>query len=162
MDVLTTPPCSTAPRGALLLLAALGLTLTFGQMGVINMAHGEFLMVGAYVAYVTQQVISSQQRLDPGGAAAGLRRAGPARPAARGHDHPVDVPRPLDTLLVTVGVAWSRSSSRKDVFGAQGVPVEPPAGCAGSSTCSATSGRTARLFTIVLALGSALRASAGG
>ena len=43
-------------QGALLLLAALGLSLTFGQMGVINMAHGEFLMVGAFAAYVVQQV----------------------------------------------------------------------------------------------------------
>jgi urea transport system permease protein len=42
-----------------LLLAALGLTLTFGQMGVINMANGEFLMAGAYATYVTQQVITS-------------------------------------------------------------------------------------------------------
>ena len=40
-------------------MAALGLTLTFGQMGVINMANGEFLMAGAYTTYVTQQVVSS-------------------------------------------------------------------------------------------------------
>ncbi len=51
MDVLTTPFLTGTATGAILLLAALGLTLTFGQMGVINMANGEFLMVGAYVAY---------------------------------------------------------------------------------------------------------------
>ena len=58
MDVLTTPLLTGTASGAILLLAALGLTLTFGQMGVINMANGEFLMVGAYSAYLTQQVIS--------------------------------------------------------------------------------------------------------
>ncbi|WP_425300293.1 ABC transporter permease subunit, partial [Nocardia farcinica] len=40
------------------LLAALGLSLTFGQMGVINMAHGEFIMAGCYTTYVVQKVIS--------------------------------------------------------------------------------------------------------
>lgn len=59
MDALTTPFLTGTAIGAILLLAALGLTLTFGQMGVINMAHGEFLMAGAYATYVTQQVISS-------------------------------------------------------------------------------------------------------
>jgi urea transport system permease protein len=44
--------------GSVLLLAALGLSLTFGQMGVINMAHGEFMMAGAYTAFVVQQAIS--------------------------------------------------------------------------------------------------------
>ena len=41
---------------AVLLVAALGLAITFGLMGVINMAHGEMIMVGAYSAYVTQNV----------------------------------------------------------------------------------------------------------
>src|SRR3712207_7028695 len=40
--------------GSILLLVALGLAFTFGLMGVINMAHGEFLMLGAYAAYVVQ------------------------------------------------------------------------------------------------------------
>src|SRR5215210_816265 len=40
--------------GSILLLIALGLAFTFGRMGVINMAHGEFLMLGAYAAYVVQ------------------------------------------------------------------------------------------------------------
>ncbi len=41
--------------GSILLLAAIGLAITFGVMGVINMAHGEMIMIGAYVAYVVQQ-----------------------------------------------------------------------------------------------------------
>ncbi|MGH3599773.1 MAG: ABC transporter permease subunit, partial [Pseudonocardiaceae bacterium] len=44
--------------GSVLLLAALGLALTFGQMGVINMAHGEFMMAGAYTAFVAQGLIA--------------------------------------------------------------------------------------------------------
>lgn len=43
--------------GAVLLLIALGLTFTFGQMGVINMAHGEFIMAGAYTAFLLQDMV---------------------------------------------------------------------------------------------------------
>ncbi|MFD0856467.1 urea ABC transporter permease subunit UrtB, partial [Actinomadura adrarensis] len=46
--------------GAVLLLIALGLTFTFGQMGVINMAHGEFIMAGAYTAYMLQSWAGTQ------------------------------------------------------------------------------------------------------
>ena len=43
--------------GSVLLLAAIGLAITFGVMGVINMAHGEMVMIGAYVTFVVQEVI---------------------------------------------------------------------------------------------------------
>src|SRR6202008_2010373 len=43
--------------GSVLLLAAIGLAITFGVMGVINMAHGEMVMLGAYTTYVVQEVI---------------------------------------------------------------------------------------------------------
>ena len=46
--------------GSILLLAALGLAFSFGLMKVINMAHGEFIMVGAYVTYFFQQYIAVQ------------------------------------------------------------------------------------------------------
>ena len=59
MDVVIGQLFTGMSIGSILLLAALGLSLTFGQMGVINMAHGEFLMAGCYTAYVVQQVISS-------------------------------------------------------------------------------------------------------
>jgi urea transport system permease protein len=45
--------------GSVLLLAAAGLAITFGVMGVINMAHGEMVMIGAYVTFVVQQIIRS-------------------------------------------------------------------------------------------------------
>src|SRR5208283_722700 len=46
---------------SILLLIALGLSITFGIMGVINFAHGEFLMIGAYTAYVMQRLSSGHQ-----------------------------------------------------------------------------------------------------
>ena len=57
MDALIPPLLNGTALGALLLLTALGLTLTFGQMGVINMAHGEFIMVGAFTTFLVQLVI---------------------------------------------------------------------------------------------------------
>ena len=64
--------------GSVLLLIALGLALTFGQMGVINMAQGEFIMAGAYTAYVCMQFVFGNRRDLP------VRRAParlPGRPA---------------------------------------------------------------------------------
>ncbi|MBF6079727.1 urea ABC transporter permease subunit UrtB, partial [Nocardia beijingensis] len=58
MDVLVGQLFTGLSLGSILLLAALGLSLTFGQMGVINMAHGEFIMAGCYTTYVVQKVIS--------------------------------------------------------------------------------------------------------
>lgn len=52
-------------NGSILLLAALGLSLTFGQMGVINNAHGEFMMAGAYTAYVMSMVIGNKIKQCP-------------------------------------------------------------------------------------------------
>ena len=45
--------------GSVLLLAAIGLAITFGVMGVINMAHGEMVMIGAYTTFVVQELIRS-------------------------------------------------------------------------------------------------------
>ena len=45
--------------GSIYLLVALGLSITFGLMGVINMAHGEFVMIGAYMTYIMQQIFVS-------------------------------------------------------------------------------------------------------
>ena len=59
MEVLIGQLFTGLSLGSILLLAALGLSLTFGQMGVINMAHGEFIMAGCYTAYVVQKVFSS-------------------------------------------------------------------------------------------------------
>ena len=50
MNMLVPQLAAGLSNGSILLLAALGLSLTFGQMGVINNAHGEFMMAGAYTA----------------------------------------------------------------------------------------------------------------
>ena len=84
MDALTTPFLTGTATGAILLLAALGLTLTFGQMGVINMANGEFLMAGAYVDLPHPAGDHQHRPLDRGRHPGGLRRRRPPRAAARG------------------------------------------------------------------------------
>ena len=53
--------------GSVLLVVAIGLAITFGLMGIINMAHGEFIAVGAYTTYVVQNVFASGLRLSPFG-----------------------------------------------------------------------------------------------
>src|SRR5690606_41125466 len=56
MDVLVGQLFTGLSIGSILLFAALGLSLTFGQMGVVNMAHGEFIMAGCYTAYLAQRL----------------------------------------------------------------------------------------------------------
>ena len=122
MDAFTTPLLTGSATGAILLMAALGLTLTFGQMGVINMANGEFLMAGAYATYVTQQVIT--------GTGISVIAAIPVAflvTGLLGLLLEVTViqwmyKRPLDTLLATVGVALVLQQLARDLFGAQGDP----------------------------------------
>jgi hypothetical protein len=68
-------------------LAAIGLAITFGVMRVINMAHGEFIMMGAYTGYVVQTVIPELHHIAGGGAAFGLCGyiRGRGRDGALGH-----------------------------------------------------------------------------
>src|SRR5262245_15014493 len=152
MEPFTTPLLTGTATGAILLLAALGLTLTFGQMGVINMANGEFLMAGAYATYLTQQVITST----------GISIV-VAIPVAflvtglLGLLLEVSViqwmyRRPLDTLLATVGVALFLQQLAKDLFGAQGDPVTAPSWLDGSIPVFGYDWPYRQLFTIVLAL----------
>ncbi|MFE5190318.1 urea ABC transporter permease subunit UrtB [Streptomyces sp. NPDC056628] len=112
--------------GAVLLLIALGLTLTFGQMGVINMAHGEFIMAGAYTTYVLQQSVSS--------AGVSLLVALPLAFLVAGAMGALLewllirrlYTRPLDTLLVTWGVSLMLQQLARDVFGAPNVQTAAP------------------------------------
>jgi urea transport system permease protein len=117
--------------GSILLLGALGLAITYGVMGVINMAHGELLMVGAYSAYVMQSVFRAYF------------------PAAIDWYLPAAVPvaffaaalvgvlmertvirwlygRTLETLLATWGLSLVLIQSARVVFGAQNVEVANP------------------------------------
>ena len=109
---------------AVLLLIALGLTFTFGQMGVINMAHGEFIMAGAYTAYLLQGWAGSQSfllALPVAFAVAGLMGLLLEWALIRRF-----YGRPLDTLLLTWGVSLILQQLARDIFGAPNVQVTAP------------------------------------
>ena len=152
MQEFTTPFLTGTATGAILLLAALGLTLTFGQMGVINMANGEFLMAGAYVAYITQQVISSTGISIIVAIPAAFLVAGLLGLILEVTLIQWMYKRPLDTLLATVGVALILQQLARDLFGAQGDPVRPPTWLKGSISVFGYHWPHRQLFTIVLAI----------
>ncbi len=117
---------------SILLLAAIGLSVTFGVMGVINMAHGEMIMLGAYTTYVVQQLFLSL--LPPGLMDWYLPVAIPAAFLIAGG---VGVflertiirflyGRPLDTLLATWGVSLMLQQGVRLIFGAPNKAVANP------------------------------------
>jgi len=118
--------------GSILLLVALGLAITYGLMGVINMAHGELMMVGAYAAYVTQNVFRAQwpaafewyvlAAIPVSFVVAATVGALMERTVIRWL-----YGRPLETLLATWGLSLILMQAVRSVFGAQNVPVENPA-----------------------------------
>jgi urea transport system permease protein len=122
--------------GSILLLAALGLAITYGLMGVINMAHGELIMVGAYATYVVQNLFRSYL---PGAFDAYLVAAVPIAflaAAATGIALERSVirflyGRPLETLLATWGISLILIQAMRTFFGAQNVQVENPAWMSG-------------------------------
>ena len=131
MDVLIGQLATGLSLGSILLLAALGLSLTFGQMGVINMAHGEFIMAGCYTAYVVQQVVSSAGvslliSLVVGFVVGGAMGALLEVTLINRMYH-----RPLDTLLVTFGVGLVLQQLARDLFGAPAKNVFAPIHCCG-------------------------------
>jgi urea transport system permease protein len=117
--------------GSVLLLAALGLAITYGLMGVINMAHGELMMIGAYATYVVQGLF--RQYL-PAAFDAYVLVAIPVSflvAAAVGAAMERSVirwlyGRPLETLLATWGLSLVLIQAMRSIFGAQNVPVENP------------------------------------
>jgi urea transport system permease protein len=138
--------------GSVLLLAALGLALTFGQMGVINMAHGEFMMAGAYTAYVAQGLIADAgisllSAIPLGFLVGGVMGVVLEATLIRRMYH-----RPLDTLLVTWGVSLILQQAARDIFGAPNVEVRAPGWLAGSVDIGITQVPAARLFILVLAV----------
>ena len=138
--------------GSVLLLVALGLTLTFGQMGVINMAHGEFLMAGAYTAFVVQKVfddaglsllVALPASFIVGGAMGVLLEATLIRRLYH---------RPLDTLLVTWGVSLMLQQLARDLFGAPAVEVRAPQWLQGNVQVLGAPFTSGRLFLVALAV----------
>ncbi|MFD7135777.1 urea ABC transporter permease subunit UrtB [Streptomyces sp. NPDC059894] len=142
--------------GAVLLLIALGLSLTFGQMNVINMAHGEFIMAGAYTTYVLQKSLSS--------AGMSLVVALPVAFVVSGTLGALLewllirrlYLRPLDTLLVTWGVSLMLQQLARDVFGAPNVQTRAPDALTGNVTLiggdDPLTVAASRLFILALAV----------
>ena len=122
--------------GSILLLVALGLAITYGLMGVINMAHGELMMIGAYATYVVQGLF--RQYL-PGAFDAYLLVAVPVSFLAAALVGAVLeravlrhlYGRPLETLLATWGISLVLMQGVRTVFGAQNVGVENPSWMSG-------------------------------
>jgi urea transport system permease protein len=122
--------------GSILLLVALGLAITYGLMGVINMAHGELMMIGAYATYVVQGLF---QKYLPGAFDWYLLAALPVAFAASALTGAILersvirflYGRPLETLLATWGISLMLQQLVRSVFGAQNVGVENPAWMSG-------------------------------
>ena len=122
--------------GSILLLVALGLAITYGLMGVINMAHGELMMIGAYATYVVQGIF---QKYFPGAFDWYLVAAVPAAFMASALMGAVLergvirflYGRPLETLLATWGISLVLMQLVRTIFGAQNVGVENPAWMSG-------------------------------
>jgi urea transport system permease protein len=118
--------------GSILLLAAIGLAITFGVMGVINMAHGEMIMLGAYATYVVQELFTSYlpagwldfyliASLPVAFAVTGLVGIALERSVIR-----FLYTRPLETLLATWGVSLILQQLVRTIFGAPNKAVANP------------------------------------
>jgi urea transport system permease protein len=136
---------------SLYILAALGLALSFGLMRVINMAHGEILMVGGYLAYLTLLWVPGPLGILAGmvvaflgaGILGGLLEVSLVSKLTS---------RPLDTLLATWGVSLILQQAARDLFGATGVSVTAPAWLDGAITIGDLQLPYARLFIMLVAI----------
>ncbi|MEZ5816826.1 MAG: urea ABC transporter permease subunit UrtB [Hyphomicrobiaceae bacterium] len=143
--------------GSVLLLAAIGLAITFGVMGVINMAHGEMVMLGAYTTFVVQEAFRSWA------------------PAAFDLSLPIAIPlafaftglvgiaiergiirflygRPLETLLATWGVSLALQQAVRTAFGPTNREVGNPSYMSGGFEVMGVSITWGRLWIIVFTL----------
>ena len=149
---------------SVLLLAALGLAITFGLMGIINMAHGELLMLGAYATYLCQLAF---RRWLPEAQDWYLLAALPVAfiaTAAVGIALERSVirwlyGRPLETLLATWGISLILMQTVRSIFGAQNVEVANPAWMSGGVTVL---GSLVLAYNRIAIIGFALLVVAGG
>ena len=142
--------------GAVLLLAATGLAITFGVMGVINMAHGEMVMIGAYTTFVVQQlIVAFAPALDD----IGLLLAVPAAFLVAGGLGVVIermlirflYGRPLETLLATSGLSLILQQAVRSIFGPTNQDVSSPAWMSGSVALGGLTLTVNRLWIILFA-----------
>ena len=154
----------TANRGlstsAVLLVAALGLAITFGLMGIINMAHGEMIMIGAYSAYLSQNLFVKMFGAGTSGfnwyfvaampfsfVTAGLVGLVLERGIIR-----FLYKRPLESLLATWGVSLVLQQLMRSIFGAANVQVYSPSWLSGNITYQDVSFPYNRIFAVGFAL----------
>ncbi len=143
--------------GSVLLLAAAGLAITFGVMGVINMAHGEMVMIGAYVTFVVQQVIRTAA---PGLFGASLLIAVPLAFIVAGALGIIIertlirwlYGRPLETLLATWGLSLVLQQAVRSIFGANNRDVGTPGWMSGATQLGGLTITFNRLYIIVFAV----------
>jgi urea transport system permease protein len=136
--------------GSIYLLAGLGLALSFGLMRVINMAHGEIVMFGGYMAYLTMTLVPGPMGLPlailaafvGAGALGAVLEVGLVGRLAE---------RPLDTLLATWGVSLIAQQAARDIFGATGVSVTAPSWLDGAVPVAGMSLPVTRLFIVLVA-----------
>jgi urea transport system permease protein len=159
--------------GSVLLVVAIGLAITFGLMGVINMAHGEFIAVGAYTTYVIQNVFAGGLKLSPFGfnvALPGFNLASGANsyfilaiPASFLIAALVGIllersviqflyKRPLESLLATWGISLVMQQVLKLIFGSNNVQVSSPNWLSGNWTVNDVIFGWNRVFVIGFAV----------
>jgi urea transport system permease protein len=152
MDIWAAQLFAGVSIASVLLLIALGLTFTFGQMNVVNMAHGEFIMAGAYTAYVVQRVLGPQFlavsiliSLLIAFGVSGLLGVLLERTVLRRL-----YGRPLDTLVVTWGVSLILQQLARMIFGAANVQVLAPGWLSGGLAVRGLTLGYSRLFILGL------------
>ncbi|MBK1644256.1 urea ABC transporter permease subunit UrtB [Thiocapsa imhoffii] len=140
--------------GSVLVLAAIGLAITFGVMGVINMAHGELIMIGAYTTYLVQQAMphwidySLFVAIPAAFIVAGLMGILIERTVIR-----FLYGRPLETLLATFGISLILQQLVRTTISAQNVAVQNPSWMSGSLQINPALALTySRLYILIFAL----------
>ena len=143
---------------SIILLTSLGLAITFGLMRVINMAHGEFVMIGAYMTYVTQQLFSAFLPISMRDwyyiAALPLAFAATFLLGAVLEKLVISrlYGREIDSLLATWGISLILQQTARSIFGAQGVNVNAPKFLSGGLTVAGCTFSYNRLFILGLVL----------
>src|SRR5207247_4691327 len=143
--------------GSVLLLAAIGLAITFGVMGVINMAHGEMVMIGAYVTFVVQEIIRTH---NPGLFDYSLLIAVPLAFVVAGFIGILIEQgiirflygRPLETLLATWGLSLILQQAVRTAFGPTNREVGAPSWMSGAFDVGYINVTYGRLWIICFAL----------
>ncbi|OWV36832.1 urea ABC transporter permease subunit UrtB [Bacillus spizizenii] len=158
MSVVVTQLFNGISLGSILILIAIGLAVTFGLMNIMNMAHGELIMAGAYTTYVVQQLFLSYLpaslfsyyflfAIIMAFAVAALIGIVIEKVIVRRlYD------RPLDSLLATWGVSLILQQAARSIFGAPNVAVKSPEWLTGGVTLFSVTFPYKRLFILALVL----------